>query len=1274
MSDNFEQFSSYEQEKDKEYEDIANDLVKETLGEDLSGQESEPEKKKNKKEKKEDKVDKLIQKAEKLEKKGEMDKAEDAWKKASGEAFRQKNIQQAIDLAIQSGDQDFVAELEERKRKGKKKNKTSQTKEEKADDSSTVEKGNEAEQKESPEKEKLKKFYASGDVLRKGYLPGGATLDMLYDLEKFQKKINEAMSSELLNKGKLSDEIKESYTRFREALGLDQIEELEKLQKKRENDGLTPEEEGQYDRLRQELGVKEAEDFKKDLSGLHQDVFQGKDYSSEEKRLMDMAGNLGILDMEKLGRLENSIKEKEEKGENPSEEKQEFEKLKRQLGIDNIEELGEKLGLLHKSSEEVSSLSGQEKTDEPEQEKEEPSQVDPEEAVAIEEEVQRLSREKVREMNEGQEWVDNIRDLEQKGEEGQDFFEDQERVKGLKKELSERVKEVRNKRAELAEKEVQMEEFGKLTKYFKKNKKEEFSNIKQEYEDIKKEYQQAQKEALKANLEWLRHRWGGDSEKFDNYYKRSLSVNFFDKEPDKLRRQKIENLPEKDRGRVKQMLGKMYSQYSKMPRGARWAASAAVGTGVAFGLGATGGGLVAAAGYGTYRFGRAALGAMSAAGVQKMGGELERFWQQKRGGATEEERKRNVKEGFSEQAQVEAEFQDMMSLAENKLQERNDKLEELATSQKRWRIGKMAAAVGAGAGISFTAGMNFAEFSNIEGGGNSIEDSKDSGVKEGADQQSNASSEPPTRETDSSKSGLVLDTKINGEEVEVTKDFEDKFQALSSQEKQQLVQGLGIDKAYDQENGTINWNELDKESIKEMATAAGDNNQINWEGVEHLREQEGLGSTSSSEQQETDREQEAEKEDRKKTGDDSFEDAQEKTVTQQPTQGTEAEVADNKIASVEYQGGSSLWEESEKQLEARLADKLERLGEDDPEAARALKTYNIDRLKDVIVEYPEKHGLPKNFVPYTITEEQLRGVDWDQAFRDAFMENGERDLTEKLSEQEVKNINEYEQSEQGKEAEGAEERAESQQEPIRGEEVSFQDLQERAEELSDNKEQTKIDKELKDIFGEIATADNRDLREKAAKIVNLEDGLSDQEKNKLIWLADNPGWLEEPNRAKEFFAFAEDNGLNYEQSQEIFKIESESIFKDLSREEIMEYYFSLNGIEALEADKKRALIELFHDPNRSSTEVLCADILESDHLRKVTSSLEDGKLNLYYDLSDAMDFEVVIFPNGEVNIDGPWGWDKKFDSIKDINKILSYPVEAINKMKEAGENSISSSR
>ncbi|MBI2405326.1 hypothetical protein HYV22_04100 [Candidatus Gottesmanbacteria bacterium] len=105
------------------------------------------------------------------------------------------------------------------------------------------------------------------------------------------------------------------------------------------------------------------------------------------------------------------------------------------------------------------------------------------------------------------------------------------------------------------------------------------------------------------------------------------------------------------------------------------------------------------------------------------------------------------------------------------------------------------------------------------------------------------------------------------------------------------------------------------------------------------------------------------------------------------------------VEHVDYQGGRSVWNEGEKQLGARFED-FKTLGGGNSYAAEALKTYNIDRIKDTIVESPEKYGLSAVDVN-KVTTEQLRTVNWDKAFADTF---GERGLTKELSQEQTEGI------------------------------------------------------------------------------------------------------------------------------------------------------------------------------------------------------------------------------------------------------------------------------
>ncbi|HEY4511170.1 MAG TPA: hypothetical protein VJG29_02245, partial [Candidatus Paceibacterota bacterium] len=95
-----------------------------------------------------------------------------------------------------------------------------------------------------------------------------------------------------------------------------------------------------------------------------------------------------------------------------------------------------------------------------------------------------------------------------------------------------------------------------------------------------------------------------------------------------------------------------------------------------------------------------------------------------------------------------------------------------------------------------------------------------------------------------------------------------------------------------------------------------------------------------------------------------------------------------------YQGGGSIWKESELQLRALFKEEFSTLGGEDAQATEALKTWNIDRLKDTIVKNPVNYGLPEGVNVDRLTLEQLGNVKWGKAVHDTFGEGG---LTSGLS-------------------------------------------------------------------------------------------------------------------------------------------------------------------------------------------------------------------------------------------------------------------------------------
>ena len=103
---------------------------------------------------------------------------------------------------------------------------------------------------------------------------------------------------------------------------------------------------------------------------------------------------------------------------------------------------------------------------------------------------------------------------------------------------------------------------------------------------------------------------------------------------------------------------------------------------------------------------------------------------------------------------------------------------------------------------------------------------------------------------------------------------------------------------------------------------------------------------------------------------------------------------------IEYQGGRSIWKEAEKQLEARFENLFDALGSNE-KASEALKTYNIDRLKDEIMGNPEKYGLGESFDARRMTKEMIANIDWNEAFQKAFPKGA---LTETLTQDQIDNI------------------------------------------------------------------------------------------------------------------------------------------------------------------------------------------------------------------------------------------------------------------------------
>lgn len=308
-------------------------------------------------------------------------------------------------------------------------------------------------------------------------------------------------------------------------------------------------------------------------------------------------------------------------------------------------------------------------------------------------------------------------------EKSQNFFKKEDEINESEKnkeliKLAPLIKEVKKNREELAKKEIEYNRYkfltGNIGNLFKK---EEKSQIKSEYENAKCFYQEA-KEKLAGEYEKAvigsvdTKKTKGNLEEgkealhiSQRAEKLIFGAGFLSKEMERLEKAKAENLPEKDKKRYKEITKKIYKSYSNLPRPARWAVSASLGAGVAFGVGVIG--ASALAGYGAYRFNRLAFASLSGAGTEKLAGLMEKFWLDKKGGSTKEERQEKVKSDFRKKAEETEDFYQISGLTQKMQNERDIQLAKLAKSQKHWRVGKWMAVAAVGGSVSFLAGGGF---------------------------------------------------------------------------------------------------------------------------------------------------------------------------------------------------------------------------------------------------------------------------------------------------------------------------------------------------------------------------------------------------------------------------------------------------------------------------------------------------------------------------------------------------------------------------------------
>ena len=225
-----------------------------------------------------------------------------------------------------------------------------------------------------------------------------------------------------------------------------------------------------------------------------------------------------------------------------------------------------------------------------------------------------------------------------------------------------------------------------------------------EFGDAEKFYNDAQKQLIDHLFGKAEERWRKDPEKFKKFYERFVCEGFVGKERERLQKAKEDAMEPKEKGRLRKLGEAAMRQYAKLPKAARWGISAGIGTAVAFGGAAAG--LIAApaiglAGYTTIRYGRAMFGSLSAVGIKGMGDMAEKQWLKKHG---KEAREKKIKENLIKEAADFSDREKAVDLAVQAKDKRNEELAKLAKRQKQWRIGKMAAMIGGGAGISFAAG------------------------------------------------------------------------------------------------------------------------------------------------------------------------------------------------------------------------------------------------------------------------------------------------------------------------------------------------------------------------------------------------------------------------------------------------------------------------------------------------------------------------------------------------------------------------------------------
>ncbi|MEA2088773.1 MAG: hypothetical protein U9O55_02965 [Patescibacteria group bacterium] len=124
----------------------------------------------------------------------------------------------------------------------------------------------------------------------------------------------------------------------------------------------------------------------------------------------------------------------------------------------------------------------------------------------------------------------------------------------------------------------------------------------------------------------------------------------------------------------------------------------------------------------------------------------------------------------------------------------------------------------------------------------------------------------------------------------------------------------------------------------------------------------------------------------------------------------DSEIQNIEAKTFEISKGDSIWTTAEKYLQAKYSD-FNNLGESDKtgKSAEALKTYNIDKIKDKIIEIiktgdddvKKQFGLEKINNPDKITIDQLKNIKFDEIDKTVFNDGK---LTDELSNKKIENI------------------------------------------------------------------------------------------------------------------------------------------------------------------------------------------------------------------------------------------------------------------------------